>query len=90
MSDLGGKVRDSFILKQSLTAQDKKDLMGAVPPSFVALDRQFHGLAGKLGNAGQARDSELQGIYFARMLNACVQCHGQFASDRFDGFKLKN
>ena len=83
--DLGVAVRDSFILKQSLTDQDKKDLMSAVPPAFVALDRQFHAAAGKLAHAAEAGDSQLQGFYFSEMLRSCVTCHAEFASDRFPG-----
>ena len=82
---LGAAVRDSFILKRSLTEQDKKDLMSAVPPGFVALDRHFHATAGKLAHAAEGKDSELQGFYFYKMLEACVACHARFASDRFPG-----
>ena len=85
VEQLGAAVRDSFILKKSLTAQDKKDLMSAVPPEFVALDRRFHGIAGKLAHAAEMKDSELQGFYFSKMLEACVACHAQFAADRFPG-----
>lgn len=83
---LGTAVRDSFILKQSLTADDKKDLMSAVPPEFVGLDRRFHGLAGKMAHAAEAHDSELQAVYYAKMLDSCIACHSHFASDRFPGF----
>ena len=83
--ELGVAVRNSFILKQSLTDQDKKDLMGAVPPAFVAMDRRFHGLAGKLAHAAEAGDSELQSVYYAKMLESCIACHTHFASDRFPG-----
>jgi len=89
VSQLAAAVRDSFILKQSLTEQDKKDLMSAVPAEFVALDRYFHGLAGKLAMQAEARDSELQNFYFFRMLEACTECHAQFATDRFPGFADK-
>ncbi|MGI9336643.1 MAG: hypothetical protein ACR2RL_26120, partial [Gammaproteobacteria bacterium] len=83
---LGTAIGDSFILKKSLTAQDKKDLMGAVPPEFVALDRRFHATAGKLAHAAEMQDSELQSFYFAKMLEACMACHASFATDRFTGF----
>jgi len=82
---LGVAIRDSFILKRSLTEQDKKDLMSVVPPEFVALDGYFHGTAGKLAHAAEIKDSELQGFYFYRMLETCVTCHTRFASDRFPG-----
>ena len=84
-NELGIAVRDSFILKRSLTAQDKKDLMSAVPPEFVALDRRFHGLAGKLAHAAEMKDSELQVFYYSEMVEACVACHARFANDRFPG-----
>jgi hypothetical protein len=86
---LASAVRDSFILKQSLTEQDKKDLMSAVPPEFVALDRHFHGLAGKLADQAEKKDSELQSFYFTKMLEACIACHTQFATDRFPGLSEK-
>lgn len=87
---LGIKVRDSFILKQSLTDQDKKDLMGAVPPEFLAMDKRFHGLAGKMAHAAEAHDSELQAVYYAKMLETCVTCHSHFAADRFTGFAAES
>jgi hypothetical protein len=86
---LAGAVRDSFILKQSLTEQDKKDLMSAVPVGFVTLDRNFHGLAGKLAGQADRQNTELQNFYFSRMLEACTSCHAQFATDRFPGLARK-
>lgn len=83
---LGLQIRDSFILKQSLTDQDKKDLMGAVPKAFIALDKEFHAMAGKLAHAGEAGDSALQGFYYAEMIERCVACHSHFAADFFVGF----
>ncbi len=85
--ELGVAVRDSFILKKSLTAQDKKDLKGAVPRGFLALDKRFHGLAGKLAQAAKKKDSEGQGFYFSEMMKTCVACHSLYATDRFPGLK---
>jgi len=82
---VGMAVHNSFILKQSLTDQDKKDLMGAVPPEFIALDRRFHVLAGKLAHAAEAHDSELQAVYYAKMLESCIAYHSHFATDKFPG-----
>ena len=85
---LGVGVRDSFILKQSLTAQDKKDLVGAVPAEFITLDRHFHALAGKLAHAGEVKDSALQGFYYSKMMETCVACHARFAVDKFPGLDV--
>ena len=86
---LAGAIRDSFILKQSLTEQDKKDLMSAVPAGFVSLDRNFHGWAGELAGQADKQNTELQNFYFSRMLEACTACHAQFATDRFSGLARK-
>ena len=84
-AQLGADVRDSFILKKSLTEQDKKDLMGAVSPAFLVLDRRFHLMAGKLAEAAAEKNTELQGFYYSKMIEACIACHAQFATDRFPG-----
>ena len=89
VADLGAKVRDSFIMKQSLTPEDKKDLMAAVPKAFLMLDQRFHGMAGKMAAAAEAKDTELQLFYYGQMLEACAQCHSEHASDRFSGFSAE-
>lgn len=77
------KIHDSFIMKRSLTKQDKADLMKAVPPAFVALDAKLHQTAAKLAHAAEQRDVELETVFFAKMTDACVGCHSAYASDRF-------
>ena len=83
---IGISIRDSFVLKKSLTEQDKEDLMSALPPEFLELDQRFHQYADKLANAAESKDSELQEFYLSRMVAACVNCHRQFAHDVFPGF----
>ena len=84
-AEIAGKMRDSFILKKSLTADQKKELTTKLPPEFVHLDRRFHETAGKLVHAAHKRDVELSIFYQARMLEACTNCHAQFAPVRFPG-----
>ena len=79
------QILDSFILEQSLTEQDKKDLMAAVPPEFVELDGAFHETSAELAAAARARDVAQELSLFAQMNDSCVQCHARFASDRFPG-----
>lgn len=89
VADLGVKVRDSFIMRQSLTPRDKKDLVGAVPKEFLMLDKKFHGMAGEMAKAAEARDTKAQLSYYGQMLEACAECHARFAHDRFTGFAAK-
>ena len=77
------QIYDSFILEQSLTEQDRQDLEAAVPEEFVELDRGFHETSAALAAAARAEDVGQELSAFARMSEACVACHGRFASDRF-------
>ncbi len=85
IAEQGERIHHSFIMKRSLTAADKKQLMATLPPAFIKLDRSFHGLAKKLATAAHAHDSELERFYFSRMTETCTICHGTYALDRFPG-----
>lgn len=80
------QIHDSFILERSLTEQDKKDLMKAASPEFLKLDGEFHQTAGKLAQAAQHKDYELQRFYYSRLIESCQSCHSQHATDRFPTF----
>lgn len=77
------QIHDSFILAQSMTDQDRKDLMSAVPEDFVKLDQEFHELAASLAEAGRSENTEEQHKLFGEMTRNCIQCHSTYVSDRF-------
>ena len=81
------QIHDSFILQQSLTEQDRKDLMTAVPKGFIKLDKQFHKLAASLAKAGRDQNTVEQRKLFDNMTGNCIQCHGKYVSNRFPGVK---
>lgn len=83
VADLAQQIHDSFILKQSMTPQDKQDLMSAVPKDFVTRDRAFHELSAGLAEAGRDSDRTRQQEEFGRMIEACTACHALYATDRF-------
>ncbi len=83
VAEIAAKMRDSYILKKSLTAGHKKELAAKLPPGFAPLDRRFHETAGKLVHAARKRDAELSVFYQTRLLEACVRCHADFAPARF-------
>ncbi len=77
------QIHDSFILQQSLSEQDRQDLMAAVPPEFVERDRALHETSAELAEAARAGEVERAVTTFTRLTEACVACHGRFATDRF-------
>lgn len=83
VANLAQKIHDSFILEQSMTPEDKQDLMAAVPENFVAQDRAFHALSAELAQAARDGDRPAQHQKFGEMIQACTACHTQYAADRF-------
>ncbi|GGY78499.1 cytochrome c [Marinobacter zhanjiangensis] len=79
------QIHDSFILAQSLTKQDRQDLMAAVPEDFVKLDQEFHQLSASLAEAGRNENTGQQHKLFGEMTRNCIQCHSTYVSDRFPG-----
>ncbi|MGM0583824.1 MAG: cytochrome c [Pseudomonadota bacterium] len=85
VAELAQKIHDSFILQQSMTPQDKRDLMAAVPEGFVRRDRAFHETSADLAKAARDGDRVRQHEEFGRMIEACTACHATYATDRFPG-----
>ncbi|MBA1145616.1 cytochrome c [Ectothiorhodospiraceae bacterium WFHF3C12] len=85
VADRARAVHESFILKQSLTPADRKDLVQAVPKDFLARDKAFHATALKLAEAGERRETRAELRHFERMTRQCTGCHARYVSDRFPG-----
>jgi len=83
VAELAQQIHDSFILRQSMTPEDKADLMAAVPKGFVRQDRAFHEISAALAQAARDGDRAQQHEKFSRMIEACSACHAQYATDRF-------
>ncbi len=83
------RIHASFILKQELTPEDKKDLQAAVPGELVRMDRAFHQKAKRLAHVAKEKKADLELYYFGRMVEDCQGCHGRFVGDRFPGFGEK-
>ncbi|BBB22735.1 conserved hypothetical protein [Abyssogena phaseoliformis symbiont OG214] len=83
------KMKSSYILKQSLTKSQVKELHSALPHEFFEKDQRFHYLAGMLEHAAKNRKSELINFYFSEMNESCVSCHMVFATHKFPALMPK-
>lgn len=86
VADRAHAIERSFIMEQSMTDADRRDLKAVLPAEFVALDRRFHQTAADLAEAAERDDLAQAHAVFAEMVETCRSCHGQFATDRFPGF----
>lgn len=90
IAETGHNIKHSYIIKKSLTREQKQELKKALPVGFKSLDRKFHYYAGMLSHVAKEQDIELVHYYVSRMNEACTSCHGQYVSARFTGFTQKN
>lgn len=82
-----GNIKNSFILKQKLTQNQKEELHTKLPEAFLALDNTFHNDAEMLEHVANIKNPELTSFYFNKMTNECVSCHQSFAQEKFPLFK---
>jgi hypothetical protein len=81
------KIKSSYILKQSLTENQVKELHSVLPHEFIEKDHRFHYLAGMLEHAAKSKKPELINFYFSEMNESCVSCHSKFATHKFPALK---
>ena len=83
IANIANKIKDSYILKQSLTQEQKHELHTSLPNGFIKQDQHFHYLSGMLEHAASNKKAELVGFYFSKMSESCVSCHSQYAIHKF-------
>lgn len=81
------RMKNSYILKQSLTKKQVKELHSALPHEFIEKDQRFHYLAGMLEHAAKSRKPELVNFYFSEMNESCISCHSKFANHKFPALR---
>ncbi len=86
VAETGERIEKSYILAQRLTAEQVEELERVLPTRFKALDSAFHRSAGKLSKAATGRDAELAIFHLTKLMEACVECHATYATERFPGF----
>lgn len=79
------RIHESFVLARELTEAQRREIRTTLPPDFLAADRAFHELAGRLEAAGEAGDPRLERLWFEEMTRACQSCHAEHAAARFPG-----
>lgn len=89
IATIADKMEKSYILKQSLTKEQKKELHSSLPSSFISLDQEFHYLAGMLKHVAKNKKTELVGFYYSKLNETCLSCHTQYATHRFPALDSK-
>lgn len=90
IAQIGHAIKNTYILQQQLTKQQRHQLHSSLPAAFKKLDHQFHYYAGMLHHVAKERDLDLVHFYVYKMNESCTACHAQFAAQRFTGFNEPN
>ncbi|MFL0809417.1 MAG: hypothetical protein K6L76_03285 [Agarilytica sp.] len=80
------KMKSSYIIKQNITREQKRELKSKMPKSFLHRDQTFHKQAGMLEHVAEENHTELVGFYFYKLVESCAGCHSQYATHKFPSF----
>jgi hypothetical protein len=83
VATLAGQMKSGYILRQSLTPAQQRELKEKLPSAFLQRDGQFHRYAGMLSHVAEEKHTELVSFYMAKMLDGCLGCHSDYAKHRF-------
>ncbi|MCW8878125.1 MAG: hypothetical protein OQJ89_14475 [Kangiellaceae bacterium] len=86
VASIAGNIKNSFILKQKLTKQQKHELHEKLPGTFLEKDKQFHYYAGMLEHVAKNNKQELVSFYYSKLVESCSSCHQAHAQHRFPKF----
>lgn len=86
ISEVAKQIKESFIMKQSLTSEQKHQLHTLLPSDFIQQDKQFHYYAGMLQHVAAKQKPELISFYYGKLFEACSSCHQAYAKHKFPNF----
>ncbi|WP_428357131.1 hypothetical protein [Methyloprofundus sp.] len=87
VAEIGKNIEGSYLFKQQLTTAQRHALHKSLPVQFIKQDQAFHHSAGMLAHVAQEQNAELVNFYFYKLNSACVECHTEFATEKFPGLK---
>ncbi len=80
-------IKNSYVLKQQLSDEQKHELHSKLPASFIQRDEKFHYYAGMLEHVAEKNKHELIGFYFSKLAESCADCHRAYAKHKFPNFE---
>jgi len=83
VASIGKNIEGSYLLKQKLTTEQRHALHKSLPAEFIKRDQAFHHSAGMLAHAAEMGHPDIVNFYFYKLNTACVECHTEFAKQRF-------
>lgn len=86
VTSIGNQMKNSYIMKKSLSRIQRRESHESLPAAFQELDRSFHLSAGLLAHAAGQKNYEQVSYYYYKITEACVDCHTLYATHKFPEF----
>ncbi len=86
VSDIAEQMKNSYILMQNLTQEQKQELHH-LPESFLEADQKFHEFAEMLEHVAYNKNKDMIGFYYYKLAESCMNCHSKHALHRFPDLK---
>lgn len=86
IANIGTRMHDSYIMNKSLTNEQMHELHMSLPAAFQELDHAFHHSARLMAEAAEKQDREKVAYYYFRLTETCIECHSQYATEKFPEF----
>ncbi len=85
VAEIGKNIQQSYLLKQKLSTEQRHQLHESLPARFIQLDHAFHESAGMLAQGAEMSKPDIVNFYVYKLSSACVECHTEFAAEKFPG-----
>jgi len=89
VTEIGKNIEQSYLFKKKLSPEQRHSLHRSLPARFVQLDQAFHESAGMLAHGAEMRKPDIVNFYVYKLSSACVECHTEFAVEKFPGLVLE-
>ncbi|NOQ64678.1 MAG: hypothetical protein GQ582_09225 [Methyloprofundus sp.] len=89
VAEIAKQMESSYLLKQKLSVAERHALHKSLPTAFIKRDKAFHKDAGMLAHAAEMGHPDIVNFYFYKLSTACVECHTEFATERFPNLAVK-
>jgi cytochrome c556 len=86
VSNIAEQMKNSYILMQNLTDEQKHELH-QLPDSFLEADQKFHEYAEMLEHVAFNKNKDMIGFYYYKLAESCMSCHSKHALHRFPDLK---
>ena len=83
IAEEAAKIDEKYAIEARLTPDDSVEYLSLITTDFIFMDQNFHTYVGALVSSAKEKDLENTLIQFDLSLRSCVDCHYDFAKEKF-------